>query len=103
MAVDCSYRLNQLYVVEGGPPPGGEDISEDAALKAMQWLISNCEEANGTLKVNFFYLSVVQFSTLGVACPELAPLRKNLNGFRRLLEVCIKRFTDPASTISIIA
>ena len=71
MAVDCAYSLNQLYVVEGGPPPGGEDISEDAVLKATQWLITNCKEANGTLKVNFFNLSVVQFSTLAVACPEL--------------------------------
>ena len=69
-------------------------------LKATQWLKSNCEEENGTLKVNFFNLSFVEFSTLALSCPELVPLRKNLNGFRRLLEVVMKKFTDPASTAS---
>ena len=49
MAVDCAYGLTQLYVVEGGPPPGGKDISDDALLKATQWHISNCEEENRTL------------------------------------------------------
>ena len=103
MAIDCAYSLNQLYVVEGGPLPGIEDISEETTLKAMQWLITNCEATNGTLKVNLLNLSVVQFATLSVTCPALSPLRKNLNGFRRLLEVCMKRFTDPASITSINA
>ena len=103
MAVDCAYSLNQLYVVEGGPLPGIEDISEDTILKALQWLITNCEAANGTLKVNFLNMSVVQFATLSVTCPALSSLTKNLNGLRRLLEVCMKRLTDPASNTAINA
>ena len=100
MVVDCNYNLDQLYVVEGGPPPGGDGPTEDAILKATTWLIDHCEEENGTLKVNWFNLTVVEFATLGVSCPELAPLRKNLNGFRRLLEVVIKRLNDPTSIAS---
>ena len=95
MVVDCNYNLEQLYVVEGGPPPGGDGPTEDAILKATTWLIDHCEEENGTLKVNWFNLTVVEFATLGVSCPELAPLRKNLNGFRRLLEVVISASMTP--------
>ena len=48
-------------------------------------------------------MSVVQFATLSVTCPALSSLRKNLNGLRRLLEVCMKRLTDPASNTAINA
>ena len=100
MVVDCAYGLDQLYVIEGGPPPGGEDLSEDAVLKATTWLIDKCEEDDGTLKVNFLNLNIVDFSSLATSCPELAPLRKNLNGMRTLLEVVLKKFRDPANTAS---
>ena len=63
MVVDCNYGLDQLYVIEGGPPPGGEDLTEAAVLKALTWLIDNCEEDSGTLKVNFLNLNVVNFSS----------------------------------------
>ena len=72
MVVDCNY--SQLYVIEGGPPPGGEDVTEDAVRRALTWLIDNCEEDAGNLKVNFLNLNVVDFSSLATACPELAPL-----------------------------
>ena len=84
MVVDCNY--SQLYVIEGGPPPGGKDVTEHAVRRALMWLIDNCEEDAGNLKVNFLNLNVVDFSSLATACPELAPLKKNINGFRMLLE-----------------
>ena len=96
MVVDCNY--GQLYVIEGAPPPGGEDIPEDAVRRALTWLIDNCEEEAGTLKVNFLNLSIVDFSSLATASPELAPLKKNMHGFRMLLEFVQNRFRDGGNT-----
>ena len=67
MVVDCNY--GQLYVIEGAPPPGGEDIPEDAVRRALTWLIDNCEEDSGALRVNFLNLTVVDFTTLATVCP----------------------------------
>ena len=92
MVVDCNY--GQLYVVEEAPPPGGEDVSEDSVRQALAWLIDNCEEDSGALKVNFLNLTDVDFTSLATACPVLAPLKKNIHGFRMLLEFVQKKFRD---------
>ena len=99
MVVDCNY--SQLYVIEGAPPPGGEDTPEDAVRRALTWLIGNCEEDSGALRVNFLNLNVVDFSSLATACPELAPLKKNLHGFRMLLEFVQKKFRDKGNTTAL--
>ena len=74
MVVDCSY--GQLYVIDEAPPPGGDDIPEDAVRRALTWLIDHCEEGNEILKVNFLNLTTVDFTSLATACPELAPLKR---------------------------
>ena len=53
--------------------------------------------------MNFLNLNVVDFFSLATACPELAPLKKNINGFRMLLEFVQKKFRDRANTTAINA
>ena len=55
--VDCSYRLHQVYTVEGGFPPGGEQLPDESVLKTTQWFIDRLEDDNGSLKVNFLGLT----------------------------------------------
>ena len=92
MVVDCNY--GQLYVIDEAPPPGGDDIPEDAVRRALTGLIDHCEKGDEILKVNFLNLSTVDFSSLATACPELAPLKKNLHGFRMLLEFVQHKLRD---------
>ena len=100
MVVDCSY--GQPYVIDEAPPPGGDDISEDAVRRALTWLIDHMEEVDEEIvKVNFLNLSTVDFTTLATACPELAPLKKNLHGFRMLLEVCMHKLRDANNVTAI--
>ena len=68
----------------------GVEPVENDVLVATNWLIARCVNNQGRFEMNWFGLSNNIFTTLGVSCPLLAPLRRNLGGLRTLLEVvCI--------------
>ena len=74
-----------MNTVEGSLPLGGEQLPDEAVL----------EDENGSLKVNFLGLTPPQiFATLGASVPQLLPLRKNLLGLRRVLEVVMVGLTS---------
>ena len=51
--------------------------------------------------MNFLNLSTVDFSSLATACPELAPLKKNMHGFRMLLEFVQHKLRDGPNVTAI--
>ena len=86
--MDVSYTED--YVIDLGPPPGGE-AAEGDTLKAIQWLVERTEVDGGALKIQFFGLTRATFRTLGTSCPMLAPLQMNLVGARHLLQAASRR------------
>ena len=68
----------------------GVEPVENDVLAATNWLIARCRVHKGSFQMQWFDLSNAVFTTLGVNCLLLLPLRRTLGGLRTLLEVvCI--------------
>ena len=72
-------------------PPGGVIWAEGELLKAYQWTIERLEVTQGSLNLNFLNVTNDIFNTLSATVPALATLRRDLGGFKHLLQILTRQ------------